>query len=77
MPAFLEMGPETMSEYPRADGLVVPLSGYVIYLQGASPSGLSPSDWLTVKKFWEMYFAEPGARLGYSADCNANREDLR
>jgi hypothetical protein len=74
MPALLGMGPERMLERAKADGLLVPLNGYTIYVQGASPSGLSPQAWLTVKKFWEMYFAAAAARLAvYSAECEINR----
>jgi hypothetical protein len=76
MPALLGTGPERMLERAKADGLLVPLNGYMIYVQGASPNGLSPQAWLTVKKFWEMYFMAAGARLSYSAECNITRSDL-
>jgi hypothetical protein len=74
MPALLGMGPERMLERAKADGLLVPLNGYTIHVQGASPSGLSPQAWLTVKKFWEMYFEAAGARLvAYSSECTIDR----
>jgi hypothetical protein len=74
MPALLGMGPERMLERAKAAGLLVPLSGYTIYIQGASPSGLSPQAWLTVKKFWELYFASGGAHVtSYSTECDVGR----
>ena len=74
MPALLGMGPERMLERAKADGLLVPLTGYTIYIQGASPSGLSPQAWLRVKKFWELYFDAAGARMiSYSTECDVAR----
>ena len=74
MPALLGIGPERLLERAKANGLVVPLRGYTIHIQGASPSGLSPQAWLTIKKFWEMYFAAAGAQLvSYSPECNTER----
>ena len=74
MPALLGTGPERMLERVKADGLLVPLDGYTIHIQGASPSGLSPQAWHTIKRFWEMYFAAAGAELvSYSPECNAER----
>ncbi len=74
MPALLGTGPERMLERAKANGLLVPLKGYAIYIQGASPGGLSPQAWLTVKRFWEMYFREAGAELGtYSVGCSVER----
>jgi len=74
MPALLETGPERMLERAKANGLLVPLKGYAIYIQGASPTSLSPQAWLTIKRFWEMYFAAAGARLiSYSAECDVVR----
>ncbi len=45
MPALIEMGADRMLEHARAKGLIVPLNGYQIYIQGASPNGLTPHDW--------------------------------
>jgi len=74
MPGLLGTGPERMLERAKANGLLVPLKGYTIYIQGASPGGLSPQAWLTVKRFWEMYLAAAGARLiSYSAECDVER----
>jgi hypothetical protein len=74
MPALLGMGPERMLERAKADGLLVPLTGYAIYIQGASPSGLSPQAWRTVKRFWELYFDAAGARvISYSTECDVAR----
>src|SRR5262249_52212478 len=46
MPTLLSIGPEQMLERAKANGLLVPLNGYRIYVYGASPSGLSPQAWL-------------------------------
>ena len=74
MPALLGTGPERMLERVKTDGLLVPLHGYTIHVQGASPTGLTPQAWLTAKRFWEMYFAAAGAELiSYSAGCNPTR----
>jgi len=74
MPALVSTGPEQMLERAKANGLVVSLSGYKIHVVGASPSGLTPQAWLTVKKFWEMYFSMAGAELvSYSAECEVER----
>jgi len=74
MPALISGGPEQMLERVKANGLVVPLDGYHIYVQGASPSGLSPQAWTAVKTFWEKYFAAAGAELVvYSAECDGER----
>ncbi len=74
MPALIEMGADRMLEHARAKGLVVPLNGYRIYIQGASPNGLSPQAWVTVKTFWTKYFAAAGAEMVlYSTECDAHR----
>lgn len=74
IPAILPSGPEKMLEQARANGLLVPLKGYRIYIYGASPNGLTPQGWLTVKNFWTMYFAAAGAELvSYSAECDVQR----
>jgi hypothetical protein len=74
MPALFGIGPQRMLERAKADGLLVPLNGYTIYIQGASLSGLSPQTWLTIKRFWEMFFAVAGARLvEYSPECDIAR----
>ncbi|MGB9236805.1 MAG: hypothetical protein WCC04_20545 [Terriglobales bacterium] len=74
MPALLGTGPERMLERTKTNGLVVPLKGYTIHVQGASTNGLSPQVWLTIKQFWEMYFEAAGAQLAsYSPECNAER----
>jgi hypothetical protein len=51
MPALIGIGPERLLERVKGNGLLVPLNGYEIHVQGASPSGLSPQAWLTVKTF--------------------------
>jgi hypothetical protein len=39
-----------------------------------SPSGLRPQAWVTVKKFWTLYFSAAGAELvSYSAECEVQR----
>jgi hypothetical protein len=74
MPAILPGGPEKMLEQAKANGLLVPLKGYKIYVYGASPNGLTPQGWLIVKNFWTMYFAAAGAELvTYSAECDVER----
>jgi hypothetical protein len=74
MPTLIALGPEQMLERAKANGLVVPLNGYKIHIYGASPSGLTPQVWITIKKFWTMYFAAAGAELvSYSAECALQR----
>jgi len=71
MPELLELGPEQMLERARADGLIVPLSGYRVYVRGASNEGLNPKSWNIVKTFWIGYFQRTGAELeSYSVDCS-------
>lgn len=74
MPQILEIGPERIFERAKAQGLIVPLRGYEIHVQGASPSGLTPHDWLTIRRFWEMYFSSAGASIEtYSPECGDTR----
>jgi len=74
MPALLATGPERMLERVKANGLLVPLTGYKIYIQGASPNGLTPQVWLAIKRFWTLYFSAAGAELvSYSAECEIER----
>jgi hypothetical protein len=75
MPALLPAGPEKMIERTKANGLMVPLAGYRVYVIGASPAGLSPQTWNALKTFWMMYFREAGAELvSYSAECSLERD---
>lgn len=64
MLALLGTGPERMLRM-KANGLVVRLKGYAIHIQEASPNALSPQACLTVKKFWEMYFAARRRSVGF------------
>lgn len=74
MPSLLPTGPEQMLERAKANGLIVPLNGYKIYIYGATPNGLSPQAWLAIKSFWTLYFQAAGAELArYSAECDAAR----
>jgi len=74
MPLLLSIGPEQMMERSKVNGLLVPMNGYKIYIYGATPSGLSPQAWLTVKNFWTLYFQAAGAELvTYSTECEAQR----
>jgi hypothetical protein len=74
MAALIEMGPERMLERAKANGLIVPLKGYKVYVLGASPCGLTPEAWFRVKDFWIGYFTAAGAELvAYSAECNFPR----
>ena len=75
MPALLPSGPDRMLAMARSNGLIVPLHGYKIHVIGASPAGLSPQAWNSLKTFWTLYFQEAGAELvTYSAECNVDRE---
>lgn len=74
MPDMIDLGPKEMLARAKADGLVVPLNGYRIYIYGASASGLTPLAWVTVKEFWTEYFSAAGADLiSYSGECNTDR----
>jgi hypothetical protein len=74
MPTLLALGPEKMLERAKANGLVVPLNGYKIFVYGATPNGLTPQAWLIVRNFWAMYFQAAGADLvTYSAECDVQR----
>ena len=74
MSTWLTLGPERMLERAKEKGLVVPLEGYRVYIYGASPSGLTPQEWTTLKKFWHLYFSTAGAELsGYSAESDVHR----
>lgn len=75
MPALLPSGPDRMLAMARSNGLIVPLHGYKVHVIGASPAGLSPQAWNSLKAFWTIYFREAGADLvTYSAECNVDRE---
>jgi hypothetical protein len=75
MPALLPAGPEKMIERAKANGSMVSLTGYRVYVIGASPAGLSPRAWNAIKTFWTLYFREAGAELvSYSAECSVERE---
>jgi hypothetical protein len=74
IPTLITMGPEKMLERAKANGFIVPMNGYKIYVYGAAPSGLTPQAWLTVKSFWTAYFQAAGAELvTYSAECDVQR----
>ena len=74
MPSLLSTGPEQMIERAKANGLIIPLAGYKIYVYGATPNGLSPQAWLVVKNFWALYFKTAGAELvTYSPECEVGR----
>jgi hypothetical protein len=64
-----------MIERAKAEGLIVPLNGYKVYLYGAATSGLTPQAWKTVKDFWKLYFSAAVAELiSYSSDCDVRRQ---
>lgn len=70
IPMLLSLGPERMLERAKANGLIVPMNGYKVYVYGATPNGLSPQAWLAVKNFWTLYFRAAGADLvAYSPEC--------
>jgi hypothetical protein len=74
MPTLFQMGAEQMLERAKANGLIVPLKGYTLYIYGATPVGLTPQTWATVKTFWTLYFQAAGAELvTYSAECDVQR----
>jgi hypothetical protein len=74
MPKLIDLGPERMFERAKMNGLVVPLPHYRVYVYGASTAGLTPRAWMTMKRFWELYFAAAGAELvAYSSECDAGR----
>jgi hypothetical protein len=74
MPALIDIGPERMLDRVKADGLIVPLHGYKVYVLGASPNGLSPQAWFRVRGFWTKYFSAAGAELVvYSSERNFQR----
>ena len=74
MPALLAIGPERMLDRAKANRLIVPLHGYKVYVLGASPGGLTPQAWLTVREFWALYFSTARADLVlYSPECDARR----
>ncbi len=74
MPELLEIGPDRMLDRAKANGLIVPLDGYKVYVYGASLNGLSPQVWSRVKRFWIMYLSAAGAELvAYSAECAFQR----
>lgn len=75
MPALIPSGPDGMLKRAKSNRLIVPLAGYRIHVLGASPSGMSPYEWNTVKTFWRLYFQAAGAELvSYSAEARCERE---
>jgi len=74
MPELIDMGPESMLERAKANGLLVPLNGYRVHVLGASPSGLSPQSWTILERFWTIYFSAAGADLrSYSVEFDVQR----
>jgi hypothetical protein len=74
MPELLEIGPDRMLDRAKADGLIVPLAGYKVYVYGASPSGITPKSWIMLKDFWIKYFTAAGAELvSYAAEADVRR----
>ncbi|GEM_PF-1614905 len=74
MPDLLALGPDRMLERVKGTDLLVPLPRYKVYVYGASTTGLTPRSWMTIKRFWELYFAAAGAELvTYSAECDVQR----
>lgn len=39
-------------EHAKANGLIVPMNGYKVYVYGATSDGLSPQAWQAMKNFW-------------------------
>jgi hypothetical protein len=74
MPALIGLGPQQMLERAKANGLIVPLSGYKVYIYGVSPLGLTSQMWLRLRTFWTLYFSAAGAELvSYSAESDVQR----
>lgn len=74
MPTLIDQGSPEMLDRARANGLIVPLNGYRVHVDGASTTGLTPKAWSTVKDFWINYFASVGAKLvSYNADISVGR----
>ena len=74
MPALIELGPEKMLDRAKANGLIVSLNGYKVYVLGTSSGGLTPQQWFRVREFWTRYFLAAGAELvAYSTECNPQR----
>lgn len=75
MPALLPTGTEKLIEYVKANGLLVPLTGYTIRVVGASTAGMNPETWNAVKRFWTAYFRAAGADLlMYSSEVTIERD---
>lgn len=69
MPELVELGAQQMLDRARTEGLLVPLKSYSVHVCGASTTGMSPKEWITVKEFWTAYLATAGADLiSYSAE---------
>ena len=67
-----------MLDYARTNGHLVPLDGYQVFVHGASPLGMSPEMWNSLKEFWSLYFEAAGAELRiYSAETIVNRRNER
>jgi hypothetical protein len=74
MPELIEIGPERMLNHAKANGLIIPLNGYKVYVLGASLGGLTPQAWFRVRDFWIRYFLATGAKLvSYSAEHHFQR----
>lgn len=63
MPKLLQLGPRKMLQRARIEHLMLHLEHFSIRVQGASTAGLTPLNWLEIRKFWQMYFAAAGAQL--------------
>lgn len=75
MPALVATGSTKMIEYVKQQGLLVPMSGYRVYVYGATTMGMTPQTWNRVKEFWQRYFREAGAELVvYSAETTVERK---
>ncbi len=75
MPGLIPTGPDGILKRAKSNHLVVPLTGYRIHVLGASPSGMNPYAWNTIKAFWALYFQVAGAELAsYSAEARSERD---
>lgn len=75
MPQLLAMGAEQMMVRAKERKLIVPLANYKIHILGASTAGLTPRQWMTIRRFWEMYFASAGAQMvSYSISCTMQHD---
>ena len=74
MPGVLPSGSQSMIELARAKKLLLALPGYRIHVVGATTTGLTLSEWSTIREFWiESLRASGAASIEYSAEAAVQR----